>query len=124
MRITQNKKIHIDEKKDQRIYLRVTQEQKECIRKRMNEMGIRNMSAFILKMTLNGYCVKLDIKDVRELVFLLRMCSNNLNQYTKKAHETGCIYQRDIADLAIRLEKIWENSNCFFRCCNRGCLCM
>lgn len=37
MRITQNKKIHINEKKDQRIYLRVTQEQKECIRKRMNE---------------------------------------------------------------------------------------
>lgn len=110
MRITQNKKIHINEKKDQRIYLRVTQEQKECIRKRMNEMGIRNMSAFILKMTLNGYCVKLDLKDVRELVFLLRMCSNNLNQYTKKAHETGCIYYRDIVDLAVRLEKIWVNS--------------
>ena len=38
------------------------------------------------------------------------MCSNNLNQYTKKAHETGCIYHRDIVDLAVRLEKIWVNS--------------
>ena len=38
------------------------------------------------------------------------MCSNNLNQYAKKANETGSIYQRDIIDLKVRLDRLWENS--------------
>ena len=61
-------------------------------------------------MALNGYCVKLDLKDLKELVFLLRMCSNNLNQYAKKANETGSIYQRDIVDLRVRLDRLWSSS--------------
>ena len=51
-----------------------------------------------------------DLKDLKELLFLLRMCSNNLNQYAKKANETGSIYQRDIADLKARLDRLWSNS--------------
>ena len=34
--------------------------------------------------------------------------SNNLNQYAKKANETGSIYQRDIKVLQEQHEKIWE----------------
>ncbi len=96
--------------KDQEINIRISQKEKECIKRRMEEMGVENMSAFILKMALNGYCVKLDLKDVKEMVFLLRMCSNNLNQYAKKANETGSIYQRDIADLKVRLDRLWASS--------------
>ena len=36
-----------------------------------------------------------DLSDVRELVLLLRYCSNNLNQYAKRANETGSIYAAD-----------------------------
>ena len=96
--------------KTERIYIRVTADEKEKIKERMADMEIENMSAYMLKMALNGYCIKLDLKDVKELVYLLRMCSNNLNQYAKKANETGNIYQRDITDLKIRLERLVENS--------------
>ena len=96
--------------KTERIYIRVTKDEKEEIKKRMTDMEIENMSAYMLKMALNGYCIKLDLKDVKELVYLLRMCSNNLNQYAKKANETGNIYQRDIVDLKVRLDRLWESS--------------
>ena len=96
--------------KTERIYIRVTPEEKEKIKQRMSDMEIENMSAYMLKMALNGYCIKLDLKDVKELVYLLRMCSNNLNQYAKKANETGNIYQRDIIDLKVRLERLWDSS--------------
>lgn len=96
--------------KDQQINIRLSQRERKCIERRMSEMGVKNMSAFIRKMALNGYCVKLDLKEVKELVFLLRMCSNNLNQYAKKANETGSIFQRDIVDLKVRLDRLWENS--------------
>lgn len=41
---------------------------------------------------------------------LLRRCSNNLNQYAKRANETGSIYAADISDLQTRLDEIWELS--------------
>lgn len=74
----------------------------------MSEMEIINLSAYGRRMLLNGYCVKLDLSDVKELVSLLRYCSNNLNQYAKKANETGSIYKEDIEDLKRRLEEIWD----------------
>jgi chromosome condensin MukBEF ATPase and DNA-binding subunit MukB len=44
---------------------------------------------------------------VKAMVSLLRICSNNLNQYAKRANETGSIYEADINDLQVRLEEIW-----------------
>ena len=44
---------------------------------------------------------------MKALVSLLRICSNNLNQYAKRANETGSIYEADIKDLQDRLEEIW-----------------
>ena len=72
---------------------------KEKIRKRMAEAGIRNMSAYIRKMAIDGYVIKLDLSDVKEVSRLLRINANNINQYAKRANETGSIYEADIKDL-------------------------
>ena len=71
----------------------------------------------MLKLTGNGIVqnmdgtkatIKLDLDDVKEAVRLLRISSNNLNQYAKKANETGSIYAEDIKDLKARQEELWE----------------
>lgn len=72
-------------------------------------LGIRSMGAYLRKMALDGYCINLDLQDVKALVSLLRICSNNLNQYAKRANETGSIYEADIKDLQERLETIWAD---------------
>ncbi len=81
---------------------------RELIKRRMQEAGIRNMSAYIRKMAIDGYVIRLDLKDVKEVSRLMGINSNNLNQYAKKANETGSIYQRDIEVLKEQHEKIWE----------------
>ena len=96
------------EKRDEILILRVSPSDKERIRMKMEELGISNMSAYIRKMALDGYCVNLDLTDVKELVHLLRQCSNNLNQYTKKAHQTGSIYEEDVRDLKERFDEFWR----------------
>ena len=53
---------------------------KEKIKKRMAEAGIRNMSAYIRKMAIDGYVIKLDLSDVKEVSRLLRINANNINQ--------------------------------------------
>ena len=76
-----------------RIHFLVSPAEEAQIHQKMNELGIRNRNAYLRKMALDGYCIKLDLQDVKELVSLLRRCSNNLNQYAKRANETGNILQ-------------------------------
>ena len=98
----------MSEKRDEVIMLRLTPSEKKQIRKKREELGVQNMSSYFRKMALDGYCVRLDLTDVKELIYLLRMCSNNLNQYAKKANQTGSIYEEDILDLKTRFEEFWE----------------
>lgn len=95
-------------KREKRIHFLVSKEEEELIQQRMQEIGIRNRNAFLRKMALNGYCINLELQDVKELVSLLRRCSNNLNQYAKRANETGSIYEADIKDLQERLDEVWK----------------
>ena len=85
-----------------------TPEEVEQLKQRMAEAGVRNRSAFIRKMALDGYIIKLDTSDIREMISLLRYSSNNLNQIAKKANSTGTIYGADIADLQVKQDEIWE----------------
>ena len=91
-----------------RIYTKVTPEELIRIKEKMVEVDVRNRSAYLRKMALDGYCVNMDFSDIRELVSLLRRCSNNLNQYAKRANETGSIYKEDIDDVKDRQEEMWQ----------------
>ncbi len=97
------------EKRDRDVHFLASKEEVERIHQKMDELGIRSMGAYLRKMALDGYCINLDLQDVKEMVSLLRRCSNNLNQYAKRANETGSIYQADINDLQERLEEIWTD---------------
>ena len=99
------------EVREDKLEVRMTRREKELIKARMAEAGITNMSAYMRKMAIDGFVVRLDLSDVKELVRLLRYCSNNLNQYAKKANATDSIYERDILDLKNRLDKIWLTAN-------------
>ncbi|MCD8198532.1 MAG: MobC family plasmid mobilization relaxosome protein [Lachnospiraceae bacterium] len=96
------------EKRNRHGHFRATEEEMARIHQKMDEMGIHSLAAYLRKMALDGYCVKLDLQDVKEMVSLLRYASNNLNQYAKRANETGSIYEEDIRDLQERLDEIWE----------------
>ena len=93
-----------------RVTVRLTDDELKRMKFKMNELEISSMSAYMRKMILDGYCVKIDTKDLSELVYLLRMCSNNLNQYAKKANGLGVVYQQDIKELQKRLDEIWNGT--------------
>ena len=88
------------------IYVWVRPDELEVIRERMAEAGIRNMSAYVRKMALNGYVLHVDLSPVRELVSLQRRCANNLNQVAVHANTFG-VYPEEIAGLQRDYEKLW-----------------
>ena len=94
------------EKRDEIIILRTTKAEKNRIYEKMLGMGIRSLSAYIRKMALDGYCLHLDLNELQRMAYLLQMCSNNLNQYAKRANECGKIYSADLADLRTRLDEL------------------
>ena len=98
-------------KRDVPILFRVSPEEKEQIDRRMAELGIVNMAAYLRKMALDGYIVNLDIPELRELVSLMRRSSNNLNQIAKRVNTTGRIYVSDMEDVLQKQEKLWEAVN-------------
>ena len=81
------------------------------IRERMTSIGMTGLGAYFRKMALDGLFVQLDLSDVRELVVLLRRCSNNLNQIARQANETHSIYESDIADLRRQYDTLWDSAN-------------
>ena len=94
-------------KKDITIKVRLSPDELKIIQEKMEQFGTDNMSAFIRKMAIDGYVVKLEIPELKEILSLLRYSSNNLNQLTKRVHETGRIYDADLEDIHRRQDRIW-----------------
>ncbi len=78
------------------------------IHEKMAQYGTTNLSAFLRKMSIDGYVVKLELTELKELVSLLRYSSNNLNQLTRRVHETGRIYDADLEDIRQGHERLWD----------------
>ena len=97
-----------DKKRDVPVLFWVSAEELELIHQKMQQYGTENLSAYLRKMALDGYVVKLELPELKELVSLMRRSSNNLNQLTRKVHETGRVYNADLEDISQQQEQLWE----------------
>ena len=95
--------------RDQQLHFRVSKPELERIRNKMEASGILSIGSYLRKMALDGYCLHLDLPQLRRMVYLLQMCSNNLNQYAKVANENGRVYAADMEDLRVRLCSVIDN---------------
>lgn len=62
----------------------------------------------MIRMALHGYVIVMDLSDLKEVLRLLQISGNNLNQYAKKANETGSIYHEDIEELRTNQKEILQ----------------
>ena len=95
-------------KRNVALNFRVSQEELKVIQQKMEQFGTTNREAYLRKMALDGYMVKLELPELKEIVSLLRRSSNNLNQLTRRVHETGRIYDSDLEDISQRQEQLWD----------------
>ena len=95
-------------KRDVQLNFRVSPEELALIEQKMAQLGTKNREAYLRKMALDGYVVRLELPELKELVSLMRYSSNNLNQLARRAHETGRIYDADLEDITRRQEALWD----------------
>ena len=85
---------------------KTTPEEDAIIQKKMKTFGIKNQSAFIRAMALNGYVLKLDLPELHEAVRLMGSLSNNVNQIARRLNERGSIFGTEIDDIKDRQEEL------------------
>ena len=90
------------------VKFRVTPEERALIDKRMEQADTINMAAYLRKMAIDGYVVKLELPELRDLISLLRRTSNNFNQIARRVNSTDRIYDEDIREMKVMIEQTWE----------------
>ena len=95
-------------KREVQVNFRVSPQELEMIEQKMAQLGTTNREAYLRKMALDGYVVRLELPELKELVSLMRYSSNNLNQLTRRVHETGRIYDADLEDISQQQEALWD----------------
>ena len=98
-------------KRNIQIIFWVSEEEREQIQAKMNQVGTENLSAYLRKIAIDGYILKLDLPELREMISLLRRSSNNLNQIARRLNETGRFYAADMEDILQRQEQLWQAAN-------------
>ena len=78
------------------------------IHQKMAEFGTEHMGAFVRKMVIDGYILKLDIPELKEIIRLLGPIGNNVNQMARKLNAGGSIYREDIAEVNAKLDAIYK----------------
>ena len=85
------------------IYFKVSGKERELIEQKMALAGIRNMSAYIRKMCIDGYTINLQIPELTECAKLLRYTSNNVNQIARRVNSGGGVYPNEVDEISAKL---------------------
>ena len=87
---------------------RTTESEAAIMRKKMEALGIRNESAYMRALALNGYILKLDLPQIREMLRLLGNMTNNLTQIAKRLNARGNLYETEIEEIQQKLDELWK----------------
>ena len=87
---------------------RVSEREREFIFKKMAIVKTKNKAAYLRKMAIDGYILKVDFSEFKELFANVGSISRNINQIAKRINSTDRVYSEDIAELKERQENIWE----------------
>jgi len=90
-----------------RVVFYLNEAEQALLTEKMQTANIQNREAYIRKMVLDGYVLRLDFSDVKRMVFLLSNATNNLNQIAKRVNEGGSVFAEDVQLLREDYARLW-----------------
>lgn len=91
-----------------RIEFCVTEQERQQIQKKMEQLGTKNMGAYLRKMAIDGYIIKVDYTEQKKLAAAVSRVAGNINQICRRINRTGHFYEDDIVELKAKQCEIWE----------------
>ena len=77
----------------------VTEEEKNFIYKKMSLIGVKNLSAYLRKMAIDGQLVRIETTDLDEICRQISGIAKNINQIAKRINATDNIFSDDIREM-------------------------
>lgn len=87
------------------IYFKLTERERQLIEQKMALVGVHNMSAYIRKMCIDGYIIKLQLPELSQCSRYLHSAANNVNQIAKRLNSSGQCYASELSDVKDSLNK-------------------
>ena len=100
-------------KRNEQLIVRVTPEERELIQKKMRHYGSTNFSRYARKMLLDGYVLRLDLREFQKLSGEINAIGVNINQIAKVINETRSMYVADFIKIKEMVEEIWRLQKSF-----------
>ena len=97
-----------ERKRNKEIHFYVTEEEQKLIRRKMIESKTKNMGAYLRKMAIDGYIIKVDYTQQKKLATAVSRVASNINHICKRINSTGHFYEDDVAELKERQKEIWQ----------------
>ncbi|HIS53089.1 MAG TPA: plasmid mobilization relaxosome protein MobC [Candidatus Onthomonas avicola] len=91
-----------------RIEFCVTEQERQLIQSKMAQLGTRNMGAYLCKMAIDGYIIKVDYTQQKKLAAAVSRVASNINQICRRINSSGHLYTEDVAELKERQAEIWS----------------
>jgi hypothetical protein len=86
----------------------VNDDELQRIEKKRKSTGIRSRSAYLRKISIDGYVIHIDYAYLKEHTRQIRMVGININQIAHHLNATGEIYKADMESIKYMLEEIWQ----------------
>ena len=91
-----------------RIEFCVTEQERRLIQNKMAQLGSRNMGAYLRKMAIDGYIIKVDYTQQKKLAAAVSRAARNINQICRRINSSGHLYAEDVTELKERQAEIWS----------------
>ena len=78
------------------------------LHERMALMGIKNMSAYLRKISQDGFLYNVEYPGLHEVCSQIESISVNINQIAKRVNSTETIYAEDMRQIKKGQEEIWQ----------------
>lgn len=94
--------------RDKQINFRVTEYEYQLIMERMEASGAVSLKDYLLQAAVNGYLIKVDYTEIKELAYEVNRIGNNINQIAHKINSENAIYKGDIEEVQDKVDLIWK----------------
>ena len=91
-----------------RIEFRATEQEHQLICRKMEQLGTKNMGAYLRNIVIDGYIIKVDYTEQKKLAAAVSRVAGNINQICRRINQTGHFYEDDILELKAKQCEIWE----------------
>ena len=95
-----------ERKRSKQLKIWISQEEQDMIRQKMAEFGTDNMGAFVRKMVIDGYIIKLDLPELREVSRHIGYLDNNINQMARKVNAGKTVYKEDVDEIQAQFNTV------------------